>query len=155
MEPRWGCFIGVDPGAAGAVACLDCDGSYAWVEDLPYVGGELDIRALARIWRKVPARPRVVVERQQSHPNTGRAAAFKIGQNYGRLTGFIEVQDNAQLILVTPAKWKQALHIPADKGKAIRSAQANWPAAGQDIQLMKHDGRAEALWLAEFGRLQP
>jgi hypothetical protein len=49
---------------------------------------------------------------------------------------------------VSPAKWKKALGLSADKGASRRRAIELWPERAQWFARVKDDGRAEAALIA-------
>jgi crossover junction endodeoxyribonuclease RuvC len=53
------------------------------------------------------------------------------------------------LEFVTPAVWKRSYGLSRDKHASLFKARLMFPAA--DLHLAKHDGRAEALLIAQYG----
>ena len=148
-------FVGIDPGTAGAIAVLDIEGNFVSVDDLPYLGGQVDVVAVWEMLKTVPSLA-VVIERQQALPVTGRASAFKIGQNYGRLTGLMDIlsQNGSvnRIHLPPPATWTKEMKLTRDKTAVLLAARRRWPSA--PLARIKDEGRAHALFLAEWGRRQ-
>jgi hypothetical protein len=50
---------------------------------------------------------------------------------------------------VTPSVWKSSLRLSKDKNASLHKARLMFPAA--ELHLAKHDGRAEALLIAQYG----
>lgn len=148
--------LGIDPGLKGAWAVLS---DYApQAEPLPFVGGVLDVRTLASQWKTL-APDVVVIERAQAYPKQGVSGAFNYGETYGLLKGIVRML-GFRLELVGPAKWHKALLIgnitdqKEKKDAVIRYVYEAFPS----VELVRpgcrkpHDGMADALCLAEYGR---
>ena len=54
--------------------------------------------------------------------------------------------------MVTPQAWKKAMKLTSDKKQSLAMARELWPNA--PLNFAKHDGRAEALLMAEYLRRQ-
>lgn len=148
--------LGVDPGKTGAVAFLGPDG--AVVADMPYLGDEVDVRALDGLldgWG-VPPGCTVALEYQAPFSAPGRrmgvTSAFDLGEGYGMLKGFC-MTARLRLLLPRPAAWKKEFKLQRDKEESRLLAARLFPEV--DLHLKKHHGRAEALLLAEWARRQP
>lgn len=152
-------FIGIDPGLTGAMGVLDESGAFVGVYDMPIeargngrVKHQVSGRGLADIVQALRARGeglRALVEQVSAMPGQGVASVFSLGHSLGVICGVLE----AQLVpyeLVTPASWKKQMAVTANKDLALATARRLWPAA--PLNLKKHDGRAEALLMAEFAR---
>lgn len=140
--------MGIDPGLSGGVGWID--GKEYGCSPLVMVAKSPDLDALAGIYRDY--RPDlVVVERVQG----GRLQAGQLlmGINYGLLLGQIRTL-GLPLLEVTPQKWKKALDLSSDKGEAILRARDWFPNATLVAPggRKPHDGMAEALLIAEYGR---
>lgn len=139
--------IGVDPGAAGAVACLGEHGTLLWVEDMPYADGHVLAPVLAELVLKDSGRRRAVVERAQSMPGMGVAGAFKYGAGYGVVLGVLGALA-IPFETVRPHLWKAAAGLSKDKGASRRRAIELWPEHAAVFARAKDDGRAEAALVA-------
>ena len=53
--------------------------------------------------------------------------------------------------LVTPAKWKATLRVPADKSASRQRAAQLWPGLAGTFARVKDDGRAEAAMIGLYG----
>lgn len=147
--------IGIDPGLSGAIAIIDHAGELVSVTDSPIVrdlslawvdGGELQSIVLNALQGR-PAR--AFVERVSSMPGQGVASSFQFGVGFGSILSVLQAMQ-ISLIFVTPAVWKRSYGLGKDKHASLHKARLLWPSA--DLRLAKHDGRAEALLIAEYGR---
>lgn len=146
-------WIGIDPGATGALAMIREDGQ-VMIEDWPG-----DERALSNLVQSIEYDVRVcgvVIEAQQSMPGQGVSSTFKLGLNYGMwLMACASVE--WPLEVARPAEWKRGLGYPAKDKKASKEhsltlARRLYPqAAGYLSRKMDHN-RAEALLLAHFAK---
>lgn len=143
--------LGVDPGLTGAWALLDASGGFVAVEDLPVIrDGRLawiDADALSgRLIELRAGRPmRAVVERVHAMPRNGSQAAFSQGATLGSILAALQLV-RVSIELVTPAAWKRAAGLAADKRASLDRARLLFPDAPLDRQ--KDHGRAEALLIA-------
>lgn len=171
-------YVGVDPGQRGAAAVVA--GGTAAVTDLELVGGKkLDVvwwRDFLRAALKAHRRLVVVLENVHADAHFGGGRAFALAQTVLKLEAVVTLfsydhKDRVAVLTPTPPVWKRAV-IPAamervageparrraarQKGEAVAYAAANFPGvplvrAGE--RKPSHD-RAEALCLAEYGRLR-
>ena len=146
-------FMGIDPGLSGAWAVIDSAGGYVSAGDMHNEDG----RVLTRhVWAEMLSAVninsvKVAVERVHSMPKQGVATTFAFGAAYGcALTLGNMFEDQA--VLVTPNQWKKFYGLDADKNKSSALARDMWPDA--PIKLKKHNGRAEALLIANYLRLR-
>ena len=146
--------LGVDPGLSGALALLDPDGDLLEVDDMPAAAGRVSgvlVQNLLRGWGCDMGHldGTAVIEDVNARPTDARSSAFK----FGRATGVVEGVIAANcwpLAYVTPAKWKKALGLSADKGVSRRRAIELWPDHAHLFARVKDDGRAEAALLAHW-----
>lgn len=137
-------FIGVDPGASGAIAVLDEDGKF--IDVFKAGDAERDVE-----WKvsKYSGESSVcaMIERVHSMPKQGVASSFKFGQSYGFLRGIL----TANLIPfeeVQPAKWQQAMGCRTKGDKNVTKQKA-----GQLFPSVKvAHWNADALLIAEYCR---
>lgn len=143
--------IGIDPGLSGAIAVLGSTGELERVDDLPVIrdhslawisGGVLQ-SFLIDSQRGRPAR--AIVERVSAMPKQGVASAFQFGVGFGSVLSVLQARHIA-IEFVTPAVWKRELGLSKDKRASLDRARLLFPTA--ELDLAKHDGRAEALLLA-------
>lgn len=154
-----GFIIGIDPGAAGAVAILEGDtGQLVQVFDMPSVevvsGGKAKRRVapemLASELRLYNVSGTVaVVEQVGAMPGQGVSSMFAFGQAFGIVLGVL-----AGLWIptstVTPAAWKKSLKLNAGKDGARLKASQLWPSHAGEFKRVKDDGRAEAALIAQW-----
>lgn len=147
--------IGIDPGAAGAVAILEA-GKLVQVFDMPVVEVQVGGKAKRRVAPEILASELrlynvadtvAVVEQVGAMPGQGVTSMFAFGQAYGLVLGVL-----AGLWIptttVTPTTWKKALKLNAGKDGARAKAAQLWPARAGEFKRVKDDGRAEAALLA-------
>jgi crossover junction endodeoxyribonuclease RuvC len=149
--------IGIDPGLDGALAYACNEGTY--VVDMPTVevtvNGKtrrrLDPYGVKRIlidWGRVDL---VVLEEATSRPGEGSVGAFAYGKGAGILEGLLVALERPYK-LVRPQVWTKALGVGADKGVHREAAMRLFPELANRLSLKKHDGRADALLMAYWGR---
>lgn len=152
-------ILGIDPGLDGALALLSPNGVYQ-IADMPTheitVNKKkrriVDSYSLAR-WVELyrDAIASAVLEDVGVRPGEGAVGAFKFGRCMGVVEGVIAA-NAIPLRYVVPAKWKAALGVSGDKTESRRAASQLFPAAVHYWPLKKHDGRAESVLLAVYGR---
>lgn len=151
-------IAGIDPGVAGAIAVLSDVGSIVALHDMPTV----EVRVgkgkrnrivgalLADILRDANAQApglRIVLENVNPMPRDGCMQAFGLGYAKGVAEG-VAASLLLPLTLLTPASWKAAMGLNADKGRSRMMAIRIWPAWAKSFARVKDDGRAEAALLA-------
>ena len=168
--------MGIDPGKGGALA-IHQDGAWR-VEDCPLVEtstvkrknkktGKTTVTVkkesspvlMAGLIRGVladcggPSQVVVIVEKVSAMPGQGVTSMFSFGRNYGQWEGAIAALA-CETHHVTPQRWKKAMLADAAKGKeaARMKALQLFPYLAEELRLKKHDGRAEALLIGEYGR---
>ena len=162
-------YIGIDPGLSGAVGIIDDPSGNPehapWsvsVFDTPtvLVEGEKTKRkfligAMALLLKPFALRQDTlaILENVHSMPEQGIASAFNFGEGKGMWEGILTAFE-IPMELVSPQRWKKA--IMADQGKEKSAARFKamqlFPSIADKLKLVKHDGRAEALLMAEYGR---
>jgi Holliday junction resolvasome RuvABC endonuclease subunit len=151
--------LGIDPGASGALCFWWPEVDAVEMFDMPVFkvpkGGklrsEIDRYTLGRLIRDRAHLIRVaVIEQVASMPRDGHAGAF----TFGKAAGMAEMAcaaHNVPIFDVTPAAWKRAMRVTADKDTSRRAASNLAPRHAALWTLKKHDGRAEAFLLAHYG----
>lgn len=153
-------YIGIDPGLSGAVAVI---GDVPLeVTDTPTALVEGDstkrkylVPAMAALLKPYSYNGDVlaVLENVHSMPKQGVASSFCFGEGKGMWEGILAAY-GIPTELVSPQRWKK--EIMADQGKdksaARFKAMALFPSFAGQLKLVKHDGRAEALLMAEYAR---
>lgn len=144
-------YIGVDPGRNGGLCVLRDDGAVMGTARMP------DGKARIIDWiTQATGRfvnPILVTELAQAMPKQGVTSTF----NYGR--HFATFEDAAILLKipyveVRPAAWKKTMGLTQKKADSITACRRLFPLvelvpAGCRVE---HDGMAEALLIAEWGR---
>lgn len=143
-------FVGIDPGLTGGIGGVDREGGAVFAADLPVVAKIVDGAALVEALKAYPG-ALVVVEGQQAFPRQGAASGFRTGVNYGIILGALSAA-GIPYTVEPPQRWLRALGLTSDKERVLLEARRRWPAA--DLPLKRHEGRAHALWLAEYARLK-
>jgi len=142
-------YIGIDPGADGAIALLASDGRVMSITDMP--PHAVTIREILEC---VQADKYVAIEAQQAMPGQGVTSMFSLGQRYGLLTGLL-IGLQIPFEPVRPQAWMRSLGIPpkSDKRAHVERALSLFPTAEvKGPRGGMKDGRADALLIAEFGR---
>lgn len=154
-------FVGIDPGLHGAVAWMDGERREIHVRDCPLDGGDYDFRKMSDLLREFLAIEMVVtIEAVHALPHDGRCSAFSFGVGYGAwlalVGGVLRVRPN----LVAPQTWKRTMLAGIANDKQAEAKALNQRFHGHEICTQLHgprgglrDGRVDALWLAEYGRV--
>lgn len=160
-------YIGIDPGLDGAVGVIDNTAEFpenprVQVFDTPtaLVEGEKTKRkylipAMALLLKPFAGRKNVlaILEHVHSMPKQGVASSFCFGEGKGMWEGILAAFE-IPVELVSPQRWKK--EIMADQGKDKSAARFKamqlFPSLAELLKLVKYDGRAEALLMAEYGR---
>lgn len=160
-------YIGIDPGLDGAIAVVDAKGVVLMCEDTPTLTvkrgkknkREYQSSVMNRLLRRAsqsatggPANVAVVLEAVNAMPGQGVTSMFSMGMGYGLWHGLIAAR-RLSLTLVYPQKWKKHYGLNRDKHASITLCQRLIPSSHPYVTLKKHDGRAEAILLANYGRV--
>jgi transposase len=89
----------------------------------------------------------VVIERVHSMPAQGLSSTFKFGMAFGGALA-LSRRFSSEMVLVPPQAWKKALNLSHVKLESLLMARELFPNA--PLHLKKHNGRAEALLIAEW-----
>ena len=87
-------------------------------------------------------------------PKNGSVSMFHFGENFGWIQGTLEAF-GAPYELVKPQKWKKEFSCTSDKNTSIEVCKRLFPGVNlkaTDRCRKDHDGIAEALLIAEYGR---
>jgi crossover junction endodeoxyribonuclease RuvC len=155
-------LIGIDPGLDGAVAIIHTASGLVLINDTPITtmtnaGGKKKRTFLAQEMADllIPFEDddvHVFIEQVGAMPKQGVSSVFSFGRGYGIWIG-ITAALRLPTTFVTPQRWKKVIMDGiADKNAARLRAQQLFPAVAPAMKLVKHDGRAEALLIAEYGR---
>lgn len=144
-------YIGIDPGQLGALAVLDSGGEIREVllhDKLGY------LQILGLLVQK--ASLHAFVEHLNARPPMQCSAKtnFSLGEDFGWTCGVLESL-RIPYQLVRPATWKKEFGCTSDKNTSIQTARRLFPSV--DLRRTErckkdHDGKAEALLIAEWGR---
>jgi len=148
-------YIGIDPGKTGAVAALQCDAGTVSAKVWDYDDQE-GMEGLEWLVQAGCYNIKACVEKQQAWPKQGVSSVFKLGENYGRWQGRLEVL-KISYELVTPAMWRKGVFdaMPKQEDKKAMSldlARRLFPELVGELKRKKDHGRAEALLIAEWLR---
>lgn len=152
-------IVGIDIGAAGALALISPEGELVEVADMPIlrdgpkgrptVNGPL-LAELLRRWGPDCA----FVEFVGSRPGEGPAGAFAFGRSRGMVEGALATL-GIPATMLTPPTWKRAVGIPPGRDGAKDAARSEairrWPRHAGVFARVKDDGRAEAALIAVAG----
>lgn len=146
-------YVGIDPGAKGAIAVIA--GDLVMIEDMPTAEEALEILRKPQPWDC-----RVALE--QVHPLPGQSciASFTYGENF-LLAKLISLCYNSSPVMVSPMRWKKYYGLKKEpnetkteyKRKSVDKARELFPQATELLKYSK-DGRAEALLIANWLREQ-
>jgi crossover junction endodeoxyribonuclease RuvC len=156
------CFLGIDPGLRGGIAALDATGAVIGTWPMPVAGGEINAAGLADLLRCVRCLDgqvdiaRVCLEKVGAMPKQGVASTFAFGTGWGIVRGVCTAL-SVSVVLVPATVWKKRVLVgfTHDKNGALRLCASRWPTAELVLPgcRVPHDGIADALCLAEYGRM--
>lgn len=148
-------FVGIDPGASGAIAVIDSNREVILLQDWP--GNEVVAASFLRdICEKKGSRNiSAVIEKAHAMPKQGVKSMFSFGMNYGSWLGIL-ASFEINFITITPKMWQKGVISKAqDKKPALAAAQRMFPTAKlTGPRGGRKDGRADALLIADFCRRQ-
>lgn len=144
-------YIGIDPGFSGAWGLVDHHGAYVSCGEMVHDGHQIYTEKVVHEIRKFiyGEHPEIVIEAVHAMPGQGVSSSFKFGVAYGAALAIAE-KLRGTTHLVSPRVWKKEMDLTSDKDLSLDMARALWPEA--PIKLKKHNGRAEALLMAEWYR---
>ncbi len=154
--------LGIDPGLRGGIAALDPAGQVIGTWPMPLAGGEVHAAGLADLLRSLRCLDshqdigRVCLEKVGAMPRQGVASTFRFGTGWGMVRGVCAALA-IPVVLVPATVWKKRvlLGLTHDKVGAVQLCANRWPTAELILPGCRtpHDGIADALCLAEYGRL--
>lgn len=152
-------ILGIDPGLGGAFALLDTSLKTLLVFDMPIfeeTKGKKSVNAAALYATLSQDNAFVgtdvdmaVIESVSAMPKQGIASAFNFGRGLGRVEAIV-LASGIPVAYVPPSKWKRDMKLNGDKEMSRRVATQLFPTHAAKWPLKKHDGRAEAVLLAEW-----
>ncbi len=148
--------LGIDIGAAGALALITASGDLLEIADMPIlrdgpknrrsVNGPLLSEIVYR-WHATEA----FVEQVGPRPGEGSVQSFSFGRSKGVVEGVLAAC-GIPCKLIAPASWKRAVGLTlASKDAARSEAIRRWPGHAALFARIKDDGRAEAALIAIAG----
>lgn len=156
-------FIGIDPGAKGAIVGLWGNGTTAFIFTLE------DIHWLCCFLKDLKVNQgtieyKVGLEKAQAHPGQGVVSMFNYGLGYGQIQGALTALGFGYT-LIAPQRWTKAMHVGTKKvgstAKKRSLEAAKRLAPYQDFRdpdkpksKVSHDGIVDAWLIAEFLRRQ-
>lgn len=160
-------IIGIDPGKNGGIAVLTLKRNRVH-EDWWFIDKDwwfidkarvevFSEEALVKTCEQYGTKTKnaiVYLENVHAMPKQGVSSTFNFGKNFGFIQGAIK-QAGLDLVLVTPQTWKKEIGCTADKSTSIKVCKELFPYVNllASTRCRKdHDGMAEALLIAEYGR---
>ena len=146
-------YLGFDPGFSGAWGMIDHHSNFVGCGDMAHNGTYiLTDEVMAEINQARNGDDmEVVIELVASMPKQGVASTFKFGMAFGATIALAE-RTRCPFHFVTPRVWKKDFGLDSDKNRSLALARDLWPEA--PLSRQKDNGRAEALLIAEWLRLQ-
>jgi crossover junction endodeoxyribonuclease RuvC len=156
-------FIGIDPGKSGAVGIIRSGENGLVVEafDTPTMKAakgtknSYDVPGMLALITKAKEGGPVyaMLESVHSMPGQGVSSTFDFGKGFGIWIGILAAL-KVPYTLVSPVRWKKAMlaDMTQDKGVSRTRAKQLFPDQANLFSLVKDDGRAEAVLMAEYGR---
>lgn len=145
-------YIGIDPGKNGGIAVLHVLKNNQFVSTSTYV---FDETTLINILDEVKNYCcKCTLEHVHAMPKQGVSSTFNFGMNFGFIQGVLKAY-GIPYELVTPQKWKKEFSCTSDKNTSIEVCKRLFPNVNlkaTDRCKKDHDGMAEALLIAEYGR---
>lgn len=143
-------FLGIDPGASGAIALIDNSGDVL-VEVWP--GDPVAAADLLRGWRTSYDIQHACLERVASRPGQGVSSVFSFGTNFGCWQGILAALA-IPYSLPTPQAWQKGLIVPSDgpdtKARSLAVARRLFPTV--DLHRKGDHGKSDALLLALYAK---
>lgn len=119
MEGRF--FMGIDPGANGAICVVDDEGKIVEIYRMPATIAEL--KEALDSWTDTAWHRNIthcVIERVQGMTGQSASAAFNFGRNYGTLEATVYMKA-IPYETVTPQKWQQYFQAGKSKDFATKT----------------------------------
>ena len=145
-------YIGIDPGKNGGIGILN-------VRNNQLVSASADVfdeGALITMLYELRNGYccKCTLENVHAMPKQGVSSTFNFGMNFGFIQGVLKAY-GIPYELVTPQKWKKEFSCTSDKNTSIEVCKRLFP--GVNLKATErckkdHDGIAEALLIAEYGR---
>lgn len=139
-------YIGIDPGKSGGIAFIQEIDIFVY----PYSDDTL----LSMLEDLNYGKCVCYLEQVHAMPKQGVSSTFNFGMNFGFIQGVLKAY-GIPYELVTPQKWKKEFSCTSDKNTSIEVCKRLFPNVNlKATERCKkdHDGIAEALLIAEYGR---
>ena len=136
-------WIGIDPGASGAIAVIHESGNVNWIRNDSTEHELADwLRDVAEGFDCI-----AIIEQVSAMPKQGVSSTFKFGRSFGFLIGLLTAL-RVRYESYRPQVWQKHMHCltKGDKNVSKAAAQRLWPSTK-----ITH-ANADALLIAEFGR---
>lgn len=140
-------YIGIDPGKNGGIAFINEFDEI--IQLLPFSDD-----ALIQSIKNCSSDMKCTLEHVHAMPKQGVSSTFNFGMNFGFIQGVLKAY-SIPYELVTPQKWKKEFSCTSDKNTSIDVCKRLFPTVNlKKTERCKkdHDGMAEALLMAEYGR---
>lgn len=145
-------YIGIDPGKNGGIAVLHVLKNNQFVSVSTYVFDETTLIIILNEVKNYYCK--CTLEHVHAMPKQGVSSTFNFGMNFGFIQGVLRAYE-IPYELVTPQKWKKEFSCTSDKNTSIEVCKRLFPGVNlkaTDRCKKDHDGIAEALLIAEYGR---
>ncbi len=139
-------YLGIDPGAQGAVSLIDRNCSIVELADWP--GNEIDAAGLIKEFCSGMT-VQAAIEKVHAMPKQGVTSMFKFGANYGIWRGILAANE-IPFLLPSPQQWQKGmLHKKQDEHPKMAAAARLFPQAPlYGPKGGRKEGRADALLIA-------
>jgi hypothetical protein len=158
--------IGIDPGANGAITCLDGNGKVEFIKPMPKIASGLDSSYLNEIIESIGKVDCVFIEDVHAIFGSAAKATFTFGKTCGIIEGII-IANRLPYTYVQPKVWQKEMFQGV---KEVRKPKTNrvdtkamselackqlFPAVkftATDRCTKTHDGMTDSCLIAEWGR---
>ena len=153
-------YIGIDPGKNGGIAVIGYENKleqnkrkidvYVYQDDI-LIKLVKDFAYFRNVLKEESI---CYLEQVHAMPKQGVSSTFNFGMNFGFIQGVLKAY-GIPYELVTPQKWKKEFSCTSDKNTSIEVCKRLFPGVNlkaTDRCKKDHDGIAEALLIAEYGR---
>ena len=142
-------WIGIDPGAKGAMALV---GGKDGPEIIPFDQKNY----IDRLWMYQLDDNDMIccIESVHSISGQGIASSFKFGQAYGWLLGMLD-SIGIPYQTISPQKWKKEFGLTSDKAQSVEVCKRLYPGVNlfrTERSRKEDDGMAEALLMATYAK---
>ena len=172
-------IIGIDPGANGAITCMDETGKVEFIKVMPKIAGIFDgkefnniiqeiFKEADNLIKEISCRRNVIVYIEDVHAIFGSAAkaTFTFGKTCGIIEGII-IANNLSYVYVQPKIWQKEMfqgvkEVRNSKTKRIDTKAMSELACKRLFPAVKftatdrctktHDGKTDSCLIAEYGR---